>query len=103
MYRGSYIFPVTDDKHSLTNEKGSHCIVVFSMSSFVAVSRLVHNGGYIQKLSQLFNSPKILLFGRLYLVTKASLNLDTFCSVFGYNTVLQTCEICHHGPVWNVS
>ena len=51
---------------------------VFSMSSFIATSRLVHNGGYIQKLLQLFHSPEILWFGRLYLITKFLLNLIDF-------------------------
>ena len=39
------------------------------------------NGGYTQKLLQLFNSPEILLFGRLYLVAQVLLNLDRFYSV----------------------
>ena len=42
----------------------------------MATSRLIHNGGYIHKLLQLFNLPEILLFGGLYLVTKVLLNLD---------------------------
>ena len=33
---------------------------VFSMSSCMATSRLVHNGGYIQTQLQLLNSPEIL-------------------------------------------
>ena len=43
--------------------------------------RLVHNGGYIQKLLQIFNSLEILWFARLYLVTKALPNLDRFYSI----------------------
>ena len=46
-----------------------------------AISRLVHNGGYIQKLLQLLNSLEILWSGRLYLVTKVLLNLDQFYRV----------------------
>ena len=46
------------------------------MSSCIATNSLVHNGRYIQKLLPLFNSPKILWFGRLYLVTKAEFFLD---------------------------
>ena len=45
-------------------------IDLFSMSSCIATKRLVHNGGYIQKPLQLFNSPEILSCGRLCLVTK---------------------------------
>ena len=54
---------------------------VFSMSSCMATSRLVHNGKHIQKLVQLFSSPEILWFGRLYLVTKVLLNLDRFHNI----------------------
>ena len=54
---------------------------VFLMSSFIAKSRLVHNGGYIQKLLQHYNSPESLRSGRLYLVTKVLLNLDRFYSM----------------------
>ena len=37
------------------------CVIdTFSMSFGITTSRLVHNGGYIQKLYQLFNSPEIL-------------------------------------------
>ena len=35
-------------------------IKVFSMSTCIARSRLVHNDGYIQKLLQIFNSPEIV-------------------------------------------
>ena len=35
-------------------------IDVFLMSSCIATDRLVYNGGYIQKLIHLFNSPEIL-------------------------------------------
>ena len=35
-------------------------IDVFSMSSCIATSRLVRDGGYVQKLLQLSNSPEIL-------------------------------------------
>ena len=51
------------------------------MSSSIATSRLVHNGGYIQKLLELLDSPQILLFGRLYLVTEVLLNPDRFYSI----------------------
>ena len=51
---------------------------VFSMSSCTETSKLVHHGGYMQKLSQLFTSPEILLFERQYLVTKVLLNADRF-------------------------
>ena len=44
-------------------------------------NKLVHNGGYIQKLLQPFNSLEILWFGRLYLITKVLLNLDKFYSI----------------------
>ena len=57
-------------------------INLFSMSSCVAKSRLVHNGGYIQKLQQRFDSSEILWCGRLYLVTKVLLKLDRFYSIF---------------------
>ena len=42
---------------------------------------MVHNGGYLQKLSQRFNSLEILRFGKLYLVTKITPNFDRFYSV----------------------
>ena len=48
------------------------------MSSCIATSRLVHNGGYIQKQLQLSPLPEILRFGRLYLVTKVLINLNRF-------------------------
>ena len=51
------------------------------MSLCIATSRLVHNDGYIQKLSQLFNSPEILWFERLCLVTKVLSNLNRFYSI----------------------
>ena len=35
-------------------------IDVFSMSSYMATSRLVYNDGYILELLQIFNSPEIL-------------------------------------------
>ena len=54
---------------------------VFSILSCIATIRLVHNGGYIQKRLELFSSPEILLFGRLYLVTKASQNVYQFYSI----------------------
>ena len=54
---------------------------MFSMSSCIATSRMVHNGGYIQKQLQLFNSPEVLWFGRLYIVTKVLLNLYRFYSI----------------------
>ena len=57
---------------------GMGLINVFSMSSCSATSRLVHASGKIQKL---FNSPEILSFGRLHLVTKILLNLDLFHSI----------------------
>ena len=44
---------------------------MLSLSSCVATSRLIHNGGYIQKLFS----------GRLYLVTNALLNLDQFYNI----------------------
>ena len=53
-------------------------IDVFSMLSCTVTSRLVYNSGYIQKLLQLSNSPEILYFGRLYLITIVLLNLDQF-------------------------
>ena len=46
------------------------------MSSCIATSKLVHNGGYIQNMSS-----EILWFGRLYLVTKVSLNFDRSYSI----------------------
>ena len=49
---------------------------LFWMSSFIATSRLVYNGGYIQNRLQLFSLPEILSFVRVYLVTTVSLNLD---------------------------
>ena len=51
------------------------------MSSCIETSRLVHNGGYIPKLLQLLNSPEILWFERLCLVTRVLLNLDRFYSI----------------------
>ena len=38
---------------------GFNFVDMFSMSSWIATSRLVHNGRYIQKLLQLFNSSEI--------------------------------------------
>ena len=49
-------------------------IDLFSISSYIATSRLVHNGGYLQKLLQLLNSPEFFS-ERLYLATKILLNL----------------------------
>ena len=46
----------------------NNAIDVFSMSSCIGTSRLVHNGGYNQKLLQLFNSSSgNFVIGRLYL------------------------------------
>ena len=42
------------------SSKGMCHMDLFPMSSCIATSRLVHNGRYIQKLSQLLNSPEIL-------------------------------------------
>ena len=70
------------------------------MSSCTATSRLVHNGGYLQKLLQLFNSPEILLFGGLYLLAGV---LGSILQYFGNNTVHQISEIRHYGPVCEVS
>ena len=56
-------------------------IDAFSMSSSRATGRLVHNGGYMQKLLQFFNSREILCFGRLYLVTEVLLNVDRFYNI----------------------
>ena len=67
------------------------------MSSRIATSRLVHNGGYIQKLLQLFNSTEILRFGRVYSEIKVLLNINRFCSVLA-----ATLEIRHYGPVCDV-
>ena len=53
-------------------------IDLFSMLSYIATSRLVQSGRYMQKLLQLFNLPEILWFGRLHFVTKVLLNLDRF-------------------------
>ena len=65
-------------------------IDVFSMSSCIATSRLVHNGGYIQKLLQLFSPSEILWFVWAYLVTKVLLNIDRFYSILA---VIQDCKL----------
>ena len=57
------------------------CIDVFSMSSCVATSRLVHDGGYIQNCYNFSIHLKFCDFGRLYFVTKVLLNLDRFHTV----------------------
>ena len=48
---------------------------LFSVSSCIATSRLVHNGRYVQKLLQLFSWTEILWFGRTNVVTKVYLIL----------------------------
>ena len=45
--------------YNLSEAINSH-INVFSMSSCMATSILVYNGGWVQKLLQLFNSSEIL-------------------------------------------
>ena len=56
-------------------------IDMFSISSCTATIRLVHNGGHMRKLLKLLNSPEIMCFGRMYLVTKVLLNLYQFYSI----------------------
>ena len=56
------------------------------MSPCIATSRLVHNGGYIQKLSKLFNSLEILCLGIIYLATEVLLKLERF---YGTLAVIQ--------------
>ena len=72
--------PVVNSNHKLLAKFHSG-IELFLMSSCIATNRLLHNGGYIQNLSQRFNSPEILRLGRLYLLTKLFLNLDGFYSI----------------------
>ena len=45
------------DYYSIT---GFHYGCVFDVVMHIATSKLVHNGGYIQKLLQLFDLPEIL-------------------------------------------
>ena len=52
---------------------------VFLMLSCIATSSLVHNGGYLQKLLQFFNSTEILQFERPFLVTKTLLKVQMKC------------------------
>ena len=66
------------------------------MSSCIATSRLVHNGGYIRKLLQLSSSPEILIFGRLYLVNKVLLNLYRFDGILATLQYLK----CRNLALW---
>ena len=62
----SLSIPVRKESSKTNLEKGMIlcegfcCAAVFTMSSCIPTSRLIHNGGYIQKLLQLFNLPEIL-------------------------------------------